>query len=210
MLTGQFPSSSGRACALCRAIVEVNCADPCVYNTKLLETSRFIVIPSVGPLVRGHVLVVSKSHAESLASMGPEALREYDDLAAQLRNAPLLRDTDPLEAEHGSTGDEKAGACVVHTHVHWLPGMGRFLRDFQERLTVRSETVLSELNHTPYIFVRSVHGHAILDARGLASQMIRRILCDLLDRDDCDWTQATRRDLVEETVGAWLSHGGNI
>ena len=41
-----------------------------------------------------------------------------------------------MEAEHGSTANDKAGACVVHTHVHWLPDMGRFFAEFQRRFYV--------------------------------------------------------------------------
>ncbi len=131
-------------------------------------------------------MVVSKIHRDSLASMGEEAVVEYDVLANRLRNSPLMRDMDPLEAEHGSTACDKAGACVVHTHVHWLPDMGRFLNDFRHRLTVRNELFITQMLPGPpaYLFLRNSNGSVILDGQGLPSQTIRRILCDLLDRDD--------------------------
>jgi diadenosine tetraphosphate (Ap4A) HIT family hydrolase len=181
-----------------------------MHNTGLLETPTFIVIPSVGPLMRGHVMVVSKTHSESLAVMGQDALVEYNALAARLRNAPLLKDTDPLEAEHGSTIRDKAGACVVHAHVHWLPGMGQYLNELQSCLTVLPDASLAEFSdgHEPYIFARNGTRHAIFEARGLPSQTIRRILCGVLDREDTDWTQAHRLDLVKETVEAWREQVG--
>ena len=196
-------------CALCAAVTDAQRYDrPFLYNRKLLETQRFIVLPSLGPLVPGHVMVVSKSHCDSLASMGLEAVLEYDCLAANLRTAPFLRDNDPLEAEHGSTADDKAGACVVHTHVHWLPGMGRFLGEFKRRLSLRPESNLLELagGAGPYLFARADGIQAFFSAQGLNSQTIRRILCDVLDRDDTDWMQAPRLDWVQETVDAWRGH----
>ena len=43
---------------------------PC--NTILYKTSHFAVIPTIGPLVRGHVLIVSKAHTLSLATIADE------------------------------------------------------------------------------------------------------------------------------------------
>jgi hypothetical protein len=149
-------------------------------------------------------MVVSKAHHHSLASMGAEAILEYERLATRLREAPFLSDGDPLEAEHGSTANDKAGACVIHAHVHWLPGMGQFWNEFVRKLSPRPETDLRELSgDVPYIFARAGSHRTIFCANGLRSQTVRRILCELMDRDDNDWTQAHRLDWVRETVEAW-------
>jgi diadenosine tetraphosphate (Ap4A) HIT family hydrolase len=186
--------------------------EPFLHNRKLLETRQFVVLPSIGPLVPGHVMVVSKAHCESLASMGADAVYEYESLAARLRNAPFLRDNKPLEAEHGSTSEDKAGACVIHTHVHWLPGMGMFWEEFSRHLSRRPERDLLELCNGggPYVFGRAETEQGIFRAKGLRSQTIRRILCELLDRDDTDWMQSPRLDWVEETVKAWETHEGRV
>jgi diadenosine tetraphosphate (Ap4A) HIT family hydrolase len=200
-------SSDSGTCPLCRVVVDsTEYPEPFMYNTRLLETLHFVVTPCIGPLVRGHVIVVSRTHCESLASMGEAAVREYDALAIRLRSAPLLLGDDALEAEHGSTPDDKAGACVVHTHVHWLPGMGRFIGEFRRRLPVIDKANLFDLSSEPYIFVRNGDERSILGARGLPSQMIRRILCDALGRHDADWTKAPRLDWIEETVEAWRAY----
>jgi diadenosine tetraphosphate (Ap4A) HIT family hydrolase len=204
---------SSRTCALCKAVADATGAGRSfLHNRKLMETERFIVVPSVGPVVPGHVMVVSKLHCHNLASMGSVAIQEYERLADRLRTAPLLRDADPLEAEHGSTGDDKAGACVIHTHVHWVPGMGQFLNEFKQRLSPRPENSLLQVgnNAGPYIFVRAGGMRAVYDGQGLRSQTIRRILCELMDRDDTDWTQALRPDWVQETVKAWQQKQENL
>jgi hypothetical protein len=80
-----------------------------------------------------------------------------------------------------------------------------FKKEFGKSLLARREVVLPSVDSiTPYIFARAGAEQYIFDARGLRSQTIRRILCDLMDRDDTDWTQAPRLDWVEETVEAWL------
>jgi diadenosine tetraphosphate (Ap4A) HIT family hydrolase len=198
--------SARSACALCLAVADTTRDQGTfLHNRRLLETERFVVLPSLGPLMPGHVMVVSKVHCHNLASMGEAGIREYESLAADLRIGPLLRGSDPLEAEHGSTGDDKAGACVIHTHVHWLPGMGRFLAELKRRLSPRAEVNILELGGKdgPYIFARAGEMQGIFQAERLPSQTIRRILCDLIERDDIDWRQALRPDWVEETVKAW-------
>lgn len=198
-----------KSCALCRSVAEARLGDAAaVHNRKLLETPQFIVLPSVGPLVVGHVMVVSKAHCASLASMGKDAIDEYESVAGRLHSAPLLRDSDPLEAEHGSTENNKVGACVIHTHVHWIPNMGQFWAAFEQRLRRRPEGCLLEVGaRGPYIFARAAGGRGIFEAHGLRSQTIRGILCDLLEREDTDWMQALRMNWVEETVQAWLHDG---
>jgi len=97
-----------KSCALCRSVAEARLGDAAaVHNRRLLETPQFIVLPSVGPLVVGHVMVVSKAHSASLASMGKDAIDEYESVAVRLKRAPLFRDGDPLEAEHGSTENSR-------------------------------------------------------------------------------------------------------
>lgn len=197
---------TAHSCALCVAVADATREEqPLLANRKLIETAQFVVLPSLGPLAPGHVMVVSKGHCDSLAAMGADAIHEYESLAVRLRAAPLLRNNDPLEAEHGSAPGDKAGACVVHTHVHWLPGMGRFFDEFKKRLSVRSEANLADViaSGQPYIFVRAGARQAVFHARGLQSQTIRGILCDLMDRDDTDWRQAPRFDWVRETIEAW-------
>ncbi len=194
-------------CALCVAVADATRhPSPFLHNQKLLETDRFIVLPSLGPLMPGHIMVVGKEHRDSLASMGREAFEEYERLANQLRVAPFLRDGEPLEAEHGSTATDKAGACVIHTHIHWLPGLGGYLDEFQKRLPLLSQREIADIPASvPYIFVRAGAKKALFHAAGLPSQTIRRTLCELLDRDDTDWKQAPRLDWVKETVQAWQS-----
>jgi diadenosine tetraphosphate (Ap4A) HIT family hydrolase len=194
---------------LCTAVADATrYADPFLYNSKLLESGRFVVVPSLGPLLPGHVMIVSKTHLESLASMGPEALDEYNQLAVRVRSGPLLHEGNALEAEHGSTPGDKAGACVVHTHVHFIPKMGAHLPAFKERLRIRGANLSGlPMSHEPYIFLRNDSEEVIFDARELPSQTIRRILCDVLNRDDDDWMQSPRLDWVKETVDAWATGG---
>jgi hypothetical protein len=67
-----------------------------------------------------------------------------------------------------------------------------------------------EHNKEPYIFLRARGEQVIYQARGLCSQTIRRVLCEVMDRDDPDWMQAPRLDWVKETVEAWAKHSEKL
>ena len=208
-----MPTDAERSiCVLCVASADATGAsDSFLYNKRLAETRRFVVIPSVGPFVSGHVMVVSKAHQSSLVAMGRDAVEEYDELADRLRDLPVWSGGTPLEAEHGSTETDKAGACVVHSHVHWIPGMGAHFDELSRRLSIRPEAALTRLTlaHQPYIFLRAGPKQGIFEADGLPSQTIRRLLCDLLERDDLDWRQNRRLDWVTETVDRWARLQGD-
>jgi len=48
------------------------------------------VLPALGPLVVGHVLIASRDHGLNLASMGRDRLLEYQSLVARVRNQYAL------------------------------------------------------------------------------------------------------------------------
>lgn len=195
-------------CALCVAVADATgTEESLLFNRNLHETEHFVVVPSIGPFLPGHVLVVSKTHHPSLASMGRAAVEEYDVLAAQLlTTAPGFGAGVPLEAEHGATASDKAGACVIHTHVHWIPGVGMFFDDLAARLARLPYRTLADMASLDraYIFLRARERQAVFDGRGLPSQTVRRLLCELIDRDDDDWRRSLRSDWVTATVDEWL------
>jgi diadenosine tetraphosphate (Ap4A) HIT family hydrolase len=198
-----------RRCVLCRALLdqENGSRPPNVENTKLMESARFVVMPCIGPFVPGHILVVSREHHPNLLSMGPEALEEYDDLSKRITDKCPFSEGGVLEAEHGAVEGDKAGACVVHAHVHWLPGLAPRARMFDDVLpAVLTDARMSDLSAVegPYILTRANLEHvSVYRASGLRSQMIRRTLCEDLGRTDENWKAAPRPEWVQETVNRW-------
>src|SRR4051794_15575331 len=89
----------------------------------LLESRSFAVMPSVGPLVPGHVLICPRRHARSFAVL---TAAETAEAALMLRTVERrLLDVfgGPVQFfEHGSAPVGTAVACSVeHAHVHALP-----------------------------------------------------------------------------------------
>ena len=55
-----------------------------IENTIIYETENFFVIPTVGALVDGYVLIVTKEHMNSLAELNDEQKREYQELVIKV------------------------------------------------------------------------------------------------------------------------------
>src|SRR5436190_19424259 len=107
-------------CEICVALNDAAREDRKLCNTPLKESEHFIILPCLGPLVKGHVLISSKKHYMNLFSM-PEGC--MDDFNSLVRFSIDRLGSIILFAEHGSFDEQMGGSCVTHTHVHVIPKM---------------------------------------------------------------------------------------
>ncbi len=197
-------------CALCKAIADAN-SDPeptRLENTPLARSKHFVVLPSLGPLVLGHVLVVSRSHHPNLLSMGTNGLTAYEDFKRETSTRLSYYQDGLLEAEHGSLENKPAGACVVHTHIHWLPGQAHLASSIIGQLV--SASPKSNAGNLPYFLLRAGNNWEQYQAQNLPAQYLRRRFCELKGRDDWDWAVVPRFDLIKSTIKLWHDHDGSL
>lgn len=91
-----------------------------IWNTVLYETRHFKVIPAVGSLVDGYIIVISKRHISSMTELDNYERCEYSDLVMRFRDVfKSIYGRYPMVFEHGSP-DEIFGraSSVDHAHVH--------------------------------------------------------------------------------------------
>jgi hypothetical protein len=145
--------------------------------------------------------------------MPQEVIHEYDDMVRMFFGLPEIAG-DLLEAEHGSTLECKAGACVVHTHIHLLPGCMKYheFLDGSLRLFDRLPDLAGIQGFSqPYILVRGNLGKAaVFHADSVPEQAIRRVLCERLGQSNWDWRTDPRIGLIDETVAFWKSALANV
>jgi len=194
-------------CALCLAVSRDASLPRPACNTHLVETERFVVVPAVGPLLAGHLMIVSREHQPNLLALGLDALTEYEHVADQLRHHKLYMGSGALEAEHGAGEFDPGGTCITHVHVNFVPQLGRETDLFDSKLRLMGTySRLSEARvlQAPYILLRGDDGRArVFEAKGVPSQLIRRAICARLGRDDWDWAASPRPDVVDETLTLW-------
>ncbi|WP_433586451.1 HIT domain-containing protein [Microbacterium hydrocarbonoxydans] len=86
----------------------------------LAQTDEFVLVPDFAPMMPGHVLLFTRSHALSMA----DHLRDGADdgeLASVLERYSMFYGALAV-IEHGSTLEvERARPCIAHAHLHLLP-----------------------------------------------------------------------------------------
>lgn len=89
----------------------------------MLDTPSFSVVPSLGPLVRGHSLVCPKSHIRSFAHLNSRGYDEFQRLKRSLRSTlQRLYATSVHLFEHGMATTGNRILCTVdHAHMHFVP-----------------------------------------------------------------------------------------
>jgi diadenosine tetraphosphate (Ap4A) HIT family hydrolase len=89
----------------------------------MMESRSFAVVPSLGPLVPGHCLLLPKSHVTSFARLAGELDAEYQQVKAELKEGLRARfGSEATLFEHGMDAAGDRVLCSVdHAHMHFLP-----------------------------------------------------------------------------------------
>jgi len=93
-------------------------------NTIIFENANFIVVPSLGSIVDGYLMLISKRHINSMAELSND---ELADLVVVLNDMKALLfknyGVSPIVCEHGSgiIERDKASSSVYHAHIHIVP-----------------------------------------------------------------------------------------
>ncbi len=106
---------------LMKECVFCNIDDNKLENTIIEETNNFYVIPCVGSLVDGYLLIVSKRHIFSMSQLTKEEQKEYINLLNKYREKfKTIYNKYPIIFEHGSSDNEtnKSANSVFHAHTH--------------------------------------------------------------------------------------------
>jgi len=178
----------------------------------LFESENFVVVPTIGSIVPGWLLVVPRSHFLSVGSFDEARLQEFTRLQETAAEA-LRYCFGPVSFfEHGAVREcEPVGCGVDHahlhmvsikfdllaaakasgeTHLHWRPVSG---------IQVAKAYVAEQMH---YVFVQSLSGNArIGSSTAIESQFIRKVIAAQVGLPGCwDWKEHPFECNVSETV----------
>jgi diadenosine tetraphosphate (Ap4A) HIT family hydrolase len=106
------------ACTFCEEFSTLNHKP----NRKIWEDDNFVVIPSLGALTPGYLLLMPKHHIRSFADSSPEELTTALDIAERTREVVSQVFGPVILAEHGPGSPEsRSSACCDHAHWHLIP-----------------------------------------------------------------------------------------
>ena len=166
------------------------------HDQILFQTSVANLLPPVGTLVPGHLLITSRSHIFSLAQLGIRDLERLDTTLSGLCTVLGREFGEYYLFEHGSSSAEASGPCISHAHVHLMPLAALMAEKLIRAMPwsrLPNYQALAQYRDCEYAYLRVGKQHLVHPNPSIKSQWIRRQAAEALNRDDWDW-YLTRSD----------------
>ena len=148
------------------------------------EDDEFRILPSIGCLEEGYLLLVPKMHVPCLGALPINALNDcLTSLTHQIMKVVASSYGGCTVFEHGVIDCYcRGGGCVDHAHLHIIPRNIDFMKFLSTTQTIRRLHLAADLcakyqSRVPYI-VFSTPGDEfmVFDAGNAPSQLMRRIV----------------------------------
>jgi diadenosine tetraphosphate (Ap4A) HIT family hydrolase len=187
------------------------------------QDAEFALMPSLGPIVEDHMLVIPAYHTLSFANLSDHFLKVAQSLIANVNLFFTQQQRKTLVFEHGAvilTGSDyekrvkraMCGACTDHAHMHIVPGISaEAVISKIEQLHIHKSRVelngLCELRQNvdaeaPYILIGGSDEKlwSLLSMEHVHTQFMRRLLASLVGLTEWDWREFPRIEMVQKTI----------
>jgi hypothetical protein len=206
-------SNSQTQCSICAELRDLRHAH---VSSQVGNDQKFSIIPSLGPLVLGHSLLVTRSHEKSVLLYGDAAT--WNEEVLPLLLAFMKQISEHKEEisfvlfEHGSTKPDSSLCSTSHAHLHIVPVDTDQIGQIKQAVEAQSicmphSNLLSHCRHlenfiyTSFFLSGSLGTTACLQAAGdLQSQHMRRLIAGILHLRDWNWKLDPYSGLYKQTV----------
>jgi diadenosine tetraphosphate (Ap4A) HIT family hydrolase len=135
----------------------------------LHETSRFVVMADISPLVPGHVMIVPKAHILCYGAVDATAQPEFSGLVNATRSIIKEHYGPSVILEHGTCSLDDVADHVSHAHLHIVPA-AIDIRDSLVNFNITTIASLSDLakwaaRDEAYIYFESCAGERMVADR---------------------------------------------
>jgi ATP adenylyltransferase len=181
------------------------------WNRPLLETSHFVVLPSLGALVEGWLLIVPKVHFISLGELPTSLETEFLTLKSE-----IVQLTESLYGaaalfEHGPSSIKRQVGCGVdHAHLHIVPTIYDLKSEVAPFLPNAAQWQRGDLNGcrdayrsgNDYLYLEQPVGHGfILKSGQLGSQLFRRAIARSMGiEEQFNWREHPQFVAINSTI----------
>ena len=181
------------------------------YNEVLFETENFKVIPSLGSLVEGWLLVIPKSHYISYGEINDVLLlEELNTLVDYVCNILYSEYGNYIIFEHGPFEKKsKVGCGVDYAHIHIVPINLKFdeVNSFSNPSIqwCKVEGIISASRYIElgqeYLYFQDCHNNSYLGTGvEIPSQYFRRIIANIIGTPETfDWKSYLYLDNITNT-----------
>jgi ATP adenylyltransferase len=202
-------------CTLCAELATRS--ERASWNQPLIETKNFVVLPSLGALVEGWLLILPRMHLLSMGALPSQLRAEADDLESSARSLLNARyGSRTVAFEHGPSAAKHGTGCGVdHAHLHVLPLNCDLLNYVQPFVPTdlawepcgwggRSDAYSNGLD---YLYLRQEgQGGLLAVSEDFGSQVFRKAVASYLGIENhFNWRANPRLETVAKTMQAVAS-----
>ena len=184
-------------------------------NTIIEESDNFIVLPAIGALVDGYLMIVSKKHINSMSLLKENEKIEYEFLIEKYRNKfKNIYNKFPIIFEHGSPindSDMKASSVIhAHTHIvnHNFINEESIVKNLNFKILENLNYLSKEQNYIMYINTENIC-YVSYNFEPV-SQMMRKIIAkDLGYENKFDWKKEIFIENINSTIKKFTEGSDN-
>lgn len=171
-------------------------------NRILFETNNFYIIPSLGAIKKGHLLINTKKHYLSMSQIDEEKIKELEELTEIIYNIFSKKKEKLILFEHGVTKEKKS--CIDHAHIHVLPSeitdIERELDPYGCSVIIDNFYELRNFQNLDYIFFQnSKKEKFVYNIPTIPSQFLRKIISEKMGNKNWNWKTNLNLELLIET-----------
>lgn len=164
----------------------------------LYENDHIFVMPDICPLSVGHLLIISKKHAQGYANTDEDTLSAVEHFLAFYESQ--LGSPKYTIFEHGAVMPYHAGASIDHAHIHIVPYELHLGTKLNSLFPVHEQCELGDLltfgaANQPYLYyqIRNEKIGTAYPVKEVKSQILRDIANQCLKKKQFyDWKQTYR------------------
>jgi len=182
-----------------------------IWNRPLFESENFLVLPSLGALVEGWLLLLPKTHHVCVGAMTDDLMREMYSIKGTVGSLLEKRYGSITIFEHGPSREGTSVGCGVdHAHLHFTPlsfdlarAVAPFLPNGADWVTAQQEDCRDAFLHgQDYLYLEQPVGKGrLLTASGIGSQLFRRaIAMHLGSPNEFNWRDRPQLHIVMATI----------
>jgi len=197
-------------CRFCEKFKDKDSTSLNIFDYTILETSNFVVVPTVGALVAGWVLIIAKQHYICAGELSPSLIKELEELKAKVKSIvePIFGKLTIFE--HGPAEPNLSVGCTVdHIHIHLAPLKFDLLTKTESFIKL-NWIKCDSLEYTnsfydsglSYLYLELPNGlNYIATDEKIPSQLFRQVIAKEIGKpNEYNWRQFDQLDIVTSTI----------
>lgn len=193
------------------------------YNKILFESENFIVIPTLGSLVEGWLLIVPKNEYLSLQCIDNDLLLSELEVLSHSVGELMVKEFGCVTMfEHGAVQPKSTVGCGVDfAHLHLVPinfdliqGVEKFL-DIKynwKKVSGLKDAIQNSEKGIEYLFLSDYLGNSFITQSGkIQSQLFRKVIACFLEMPEkFDWKTFHEIEIVSKTISRFNKYHSSI